>query len=449
MRGKTKIDSLIGRNSGGVSFVFGHNDTYQMVQTVQFEVPEPTELLIETVKIWDNNRNGVRNLLLAANQGQIIWHEITEETLTEIHRWNLMKKIDSMIHFVHDGSDILLVTTVDGAGKVQAEFIEFNVNSEFWVIQAFTLPSRTPSITYLDLGRDLIVAFVQENHVVVYRHQFTKHLRGKFSLFKTIIAPNVTTVSGFRIGGHSYLAIGGDQPQILRYFNGDFHQQTILSQSFGLVEKFLPIPIKTYRDDLVLLVQHRLKLATHSLVVVDALIWNGIAFENTLSVSCQIVADPNANGFTCMLDLERDEGLIGATFVHHEKENGLFIVIPRSNAHSGMFRVNYEIVEAEDPLLKEMEQVRKSIELINKMLDFEDVVKKEVEEALKVAINPRNDFKFEELQWIDEIDTELLELDGNVLVKSDVIEFLDTKWTQDVSFLQLLIFILFNIRTFF
>lgn len=421
--------ALIGRTSNSIVMVIGQNDSYQHMKTLEFEIPTTSSLLFEVVKIWDSNQSRVRNLVLVAINKRLIWHEILDTDLVKIHEWNLLKEIDLMVHFTHDGSEIILVSTIDDTGKVQAEFIEFNVpDSEFWVIQAFTLPSRSLSMTYLDLGRDFIVGFVQSDRVLVYRHQFTKHLRGKFSHFKTIEAANVSTVAGFRIGGHSYLAIGGDQPQILRYFKEDFHQQTILSQSFGFVEEFLPIPIRTYRDDLVLLVQHRLELGTHSLAVVDALVWNGIAFENALSIPCNISADPNANSFTCMLDLERDKGIKGAAFIHYGKENGLYIIIPRFEAHSGMFKVTYDMVEAEDPLIKEMEQVKKSIELINQMLDFEESVKKEVEEAMKVAVNPKNDFRLEGVT-IDEINTDFLQLDGNV--KLDGVEFLGSMWTKD------------------
>lgn len=426
--GKT---ALIGRTSNSIVMAMGHNDSYEVVKTLEFDVPPKSLFLIETIKVWDTNQSRERNFVLVALQSQLVWHEILANDLPELHRWNLLKEITSMIHFKHEGSEVILVTTVDEAGKVQAEFIEFNVpDSEFWVIQAFTLPAPSPSMICLDFGRDVIVAFVQDGRVIVYRHQFTTHLRGKFSLFKTIEAANVSSVSGFRIGGHSYLAIGGDQPQILRYFNDDFHLETILSQSFGFVEGFLPIPIRTYRDDLVLLVQHRLDLGTHSIAVVDGLVWNGIAFESALSVPCRISADPAANGFTCMLDLERDEGLLGAAFVHHERENRLQVIVPRREAHSGMFRLQYEIVDAEDPLLKEMEHVRKSIELINQMLDFETLVEKEVEEALKVAVNPKNDFNFEDLPFVQEIFADVLEFDGNIVLNSDAIEFLDSRWTH-------------------
>lgn len=130
-----------------------------------------------------------------------------------------------------------------------------------------------------------------------------------------------------------------------------------------------------------------------------------------------------------MLDLEREYGLLGATAIHHEKENGLYFVIPRAEAHSGLFKVSYSIVEAEDPLLKDIEQMRKSIEFINEMLDYEEIVKKEVEDALRASVNPSNDFSFEGLQ-LDEIQTDFLEFHDEVKLETDFIEFANSNWTQ-------------------
>lgn len=423
---------LVGRRPSSIVLYVGNNETYQDIGTVPFDVEPGSKLLIETFNLWDSNQERVRHLILVAVNQQLIWHELRDNEVAEFQRWNLLKEIDSMVHFSNDGTEILLISTVDAqGGNVQAELIEFNVpDDQFWVLQVFPLQNRSSSMTPLDLGRDFIVAFVQENAVLIFRHEIAQHSRGKFTLFKTIEAANVSTISAFRIGGHSYLAIGGDQPQILRYVNGDFIPQTILSQSFGFVEQFFPVTIRTHRDDLMLLVQHRLEMGTHSIAVVNALVWNGIAFETALSVPCNISADPNANGFTCMLDLERDEGLLGAEFIHIAKEQRLYILVPRHEVHSGLFRVKYAMVDAEDPVQKDMEQMKKSIELINHMLEYEENVKSEVEGVLACGINPKDDVTFDNLDTIESIETEYLEFDKNVILNSDVIDFIGSSWTQ-------------------
>lgn len=426
-----KETALIGKFQNNILLVIGSNASYQIINEMKVESKEGMKMCIETFFVWDHVDSKMKNILLVAVDKDLIWYELDSKEFKEVNRWHLMKNIDKISYFQHEGSDIIMLTTTDNSKVVEVEFIEFNYQSkEFWVVQTFKLPNLPKSMVCLDAGKDLIVAFTQESHITIYRHQSTKFERGKFAFLKTIDAANVSVISGFRIGGYSYLAIGGDQPQILRYFNGDFHPQTILSQTFGHVEGFLPIPIKIYRDDLVLLVQHRIRFRTHSLVVVDALIWNGVAFESALSIPCNIAADPNANGFTCMLDYERDKGLLGSTFILGEKLGSFDILIPRHDTHSGLYRIEYEIVEAEDPLIKEMEQIKKAIELINGMLDIEASVKNKVDEALMSSINPKNDFTFENI-FLDEIEADTLHFDGNVEIESDRIEFLDKSYDRE------------------
>lgn len=401
--------AIFGLTPARITVAIGSNGTYAVIQEVEIKSPS-TKVCIETMKVWDYKLNKLRVILLLACDKDLIWYELDEsKQIKQIRQTRLLKSIDKVSYFQHDGSDLIMLTTVDDQRVAEVEFYEFDLSTEdIWLVQAFKLPNIPESMVCLDAGRHFLIAFTQDSHVAIYRHQNTKFERGKFAFMKNINAGNVSIISGFRIGGHSYLAIGGDQPQIYRYVNGQLQPQSIVSQTLGHVEKFLPIPIKIYRDDLVLLVQHRIIFPTHSLLAVDALIWNGIAFESALSIPCSITADPNANGFTCMIDVERKEGLLGSTFIVEDRMNSFHVLVPRNNAHSGLFRVRYEIKEAEDPLIKEMEHIQKTIELINGMLDFEGTVKKDVDAFFhKSPLNPMNSFEFEELR-LSEVDTDIL-----------------------------------------
>ncbi|KAG5684167.1 hypothetical protein PVAND_013408 [Polypedilum vanderplanki] len=423
--------ALIGKSKNSIILAIGSEKIYEVVDEIPMNNTTLDAASIEALKLWDYEKNEIKNLIALSINGEIIWYELKDKKLIENNRWSIMKRIDRMSYFQHDGSDLMMITVIDDQNRAEVQFIEFNFSTkEFTLVQVFKLPNLPKSIACLDVGKDLIVAFTQESHIKIYRHQITKFEKGKFSLLKTIDTANVSVISGFRVGGYSYLAIGGDQPQILRYSNGDFEPQSILSQTFGNVEEFLPIPIKIYRDDMVLLVQHRIKFRSHSVIVVDALIWNGIAFESALSIPCKVIAKPDAAGFTCMLDFEREEGLLGASFILEEKNNSFYIVMPRHEAHSGLFRINYEIVEAEDPLIKEMEQIKRAIELINEMIDNENSLKEQIDEVFKSYINPKDDFDFENLE-IDELNTDIIHFDGNVLLESERIEFLDTSYTRE------------------
>ncbi|CAO1413813.1 unnamed protein product [Diamesa serratosioi] len=423
------VVALIGRTINSIVLVIGKNGTYEVVQEEKFEVSASDVLCLEVMKIWDDEHNAERNIVLLAVKTQLIWFELKDFHLLEVWRWDLYKNIEHLIHFKLENSNILLLSTLDSNHESSANFFEFDMASkQRWIIQVIPLEMPATSMSCLDIGKDFIVAFVQDSQVKVYKYQYTKYQRGMFVLFKEIGARNASVVSGFRIGGFSYLAIGGEEPRILRYFKDDFYPQTILSQTFGFVEDYMPIPLRTFRDDLILLVHHRLQFPTHTASVLEALIWNGIAFDATLSVPCQTF-DPNAHGFTCMLDLEREEGLLGATFIQQDKE--LSIIVPRHEVHSGLFRIKYNIIDAEDPFVKEKTQLKKSFDMIMQMLDYEESVKKEADVVLNSTVNPYEDHFFENIPDIGDIRTEFLEFQSNNVLENDKIEFLNMAWSKE------------------
>lgn len=423
------VVALIGRTMNSIVLVVSTNGTYELVQEEKFEVTVSDVLCLEVMKIWDDELNAERSIVLVAVKNQLIWFELHDFNLMELWRWDLYKNIEHLIHFKLENSNILLLSILDINHESSANFFEFDIASkQQWIIQVIPLEMPAKSMSCLDIGKDFIVAFVQDSQVKVYKYQYTKFQRGMFVLFKEISARNASVVSGFRIGGFSYLAIGGEEPKILRYFKDDFYPQTILSQTFGFVEDYMPIPLRTFRDDLILLVQHRLQFPTHTAAVLEALIWNGIAFDATLSVPCQTF-DPNAHGFTCILDLEREEGLMGATFIQQDKE--LSIIVPRHEVHSGLYRIKYNIIDAQDPFVKEMDQLKKSFDLIMQMLDYEESVKKEADIVLNSTVNPYEDHYFENATDIGDIKTEFLEFQENIVLENDKIEFLNMAWSKE------------------
>ena len=225
------VAALIGRTINSIVLVVGKNGTFELVQEEIYEVTISDVLCLEVMKIWDDELNAERSIVLVAVKRQLIWYELQDYTLMELWRWDLYKNIEHLIHFKLENSNILLLSTIDPNQESSANFFEFDIASkQQWIIQVIPLEMPAKSMSCLDIGKDFIVAFVQESQVKVYKYQYTKFQRGMFVLFKEIGARNASTVSGFRIGGFSYLAIGGDEPRILRYFKDDFYPQTILNQ---------------------------------------------------------------------------------------------------------------------------------------------------------------------------------------------------------------------------
>ena len=287
-------------------------------------------LTLECFKIWDDANENHQDLVIVATEHYLLWYQLKNEVLELIWEITLHSHVLSTMQFIINDRNVLLLTTIDG----QARFYQFEIPSkQFWMIQMIQLEVPSSSISLIENKREDMVAFVQNSTVAIYKYKDSH-----FSLYRTIGAGNVTTISAFRIGGHSYLAVGGDEPKILRLLNGEFIPQTILSQTFGFVEAYLPILARTYRDDLILLVQHRLHSSTHSFPVLEALIWNGLAFDTASTVTCHVgdVLEP-LDGLICVLDYEREEGLSGATFIKNGKN--ISLIVPRHEAESGLFKV--------------------------------------------------------------------------------------------------------------
>ena len=286
---------------------------------------------LESFKVWDDATEKMLNILVVASDHNLLWYQLNNQSLELIWNITLHSKVLSTMQFNMNQKNILLLTTTDG----QARFYQFELpTQQFWMTQMIHLEVPTSSMTSLEAGQDFVVAFVQNSSVSVYKYQ-NLH----FEHLTEIQAANVTAISGFRIGGNSYLAVGGDEPKILRFLMGQLVLQSIFSETFGFIEAFLPIMARTYRDDLILLVQHRVQYPTHSTSMLEALIWNGLAFDSANMVTCHTADLSEPFGLNCLLDYEREEGLSGATFI--KSGQNISLLVPRHEAQSGLYKVNF------------------------------------------------------------------------------------------------------------
>jgi len=262
----------------------------------------------------------------------------------------------------------------------------------------------------------------------VYQFKMEVHGRGRFISFSNITSDGVTSVSGFKMGGHSYLAVGGYNPQVLRYHRGKLHPQTILSSSFGFVEQYMPIEARTYRDDLLLLVQHRIHFETHSLSALEALLWNGEAFNSAFSIPCYI-GDVLVNfGITCMIDFERKQGIYGATVI--QRGRNISLLVPRQDAPSGLFNLHLTLAKINSPLSIEIAEIKSLYDSLVKYLDYENDIITSALDSIENTALPDKDNKFTGNWNIDTVYTKELQITNNVEIDPPVIHVGDKLWTQ-------------------
>ncbi|KAI8033819.1 uncharacterized protein LOC128265144 isoform X1 [Drosophila gunungcola] len=283
---------------------------------------------------WNSRNHVQEGLLVVASQDQLIWLRLEPSLgLTAFWHWSLGLALNKISAFSLEGRDFLALV-----GNYTLSIYAYDLEAEeFWIVQRLQLSEMISDLAILDTGRELLLAVGQWDEALIY----TFNSKGEpLQLRQRIGAPEVTAITAFQMGGRSYLALGGILPQILVYMQGKLIPRTILGQNFGLVEYFLPVPVRSYRDDLLLLVQHRVVFDPHSLLVLEVLVWNGDAFEAGLPPLCGVT---NTYGAACMLDQEQETGIQGAALLRQLDQPPL-VLVPRKQAPSGLFRLEAQLL---------------------------------------------------------------------------------------------------------
>lgn len=323
--------ALIGLTKGGIALVLEKSNTY----TLETEIPLIEPIYFTTLTHWNHTSAAVEGVVIVATEHEIVFLRVNEAmtTMEAFWMWPVYKKSQYIKYFELDGAPTLMLVAGTSVNFYRLDF----VGRVSYLRESFQLNYPATTAALVTSGHETFVCFPQKSLVVVY-----KYTDNRFKRFTQIETENADTLSAFEMGGYSYLAIGGAKPKILRYHRGDFHDQTILAQSWGFVEHFLPIPARTYRDDLILLIQHRVAYGTHDHSYVEALIWNGRAFDAALTVPCYVNQVKSPIGMACMLDVEREEGILGATVF--QRNRTISILVPRLNAPSGLFDLEIELL---------------------------------------------------------------------------------------------------------
>ncbi|KAM7350201.1 female sterile (1) Nasrat [Cochliomyia hominivorax] len=368
---------------------------------------------IETYTFWNLEQEQQEGVILISSGERVLWYRANNETKKiELYwDWLVGYTITGLTYFTLDSKDYLVISSNQSslAGHFALNIYQFKLqNKEFWIVQRLQLEKACDKVTVLNTGRDVILAIPQNDTADIYTfnpHEAAfSHIR--FQLKRSVKAEGIISVAGFTMGGRSYLALTGYQPQILLYQQGDFVSKTILGNNFGLVELFFPIPVRTYRDDLILLVQHRVDFMTHILTVVETLIWDGEAFETSIPVPCHL-GEHVVYGVACMLDLQRDEGLKGAVLLRRGEE--ISVIVPRHKAESGLFRFHTDLLAKNSELLDLQEifqfikdWVKEQDDLIQQATEFVQLNEQELQQT-RADLSELESLKTPELNFQGEV----------------------------------------------
>ncbi|KAH8366688.1 hypothetical protein KR084_011853 [Drosophila pseudotakahashii] len=283
---------------------------------------------------WNSRLHVQEGLLVLASQDQLIWLRLNATIgLTPFWHWPVAgSTVTQMRGFNWEGREFLALVA-----EHTLSIYSYDLEAEeFWISQRLQLAETISDLAIMDTGRELLLAVGQRDEAFIYVWSWSSGGEQPLQLRQKIGAAEVTGITAFQMGGRSYLALGGIQPQILVYVQGQLVPRTILGQNFGFVEYFLPIPVRSYRDDLLLLVQHRVVFDPHSLLVLEVLVWTGEAFEAGLL--------PPACGTTfgagCLLDQDREDGLLGSVLLRRSVDQPPLVLVPRK----GLFQLETQLL---------------------------------------------------------------------------------------------------------
>lgn len=417
--------ALIGRTTTDLILVIEVNGTYRLEHELNFPLPISAFLVFTK---W----NGIseEGIIAVASEHQITFIRVTDalSQMEIIWKWNMYSTPKTMIYFQLNSKDTLLIINDLNDGGVSADIYIFDLDKrQSWLLQKIPLHSACSSVSFLDVHREYILCFAQNNTAELY-HQYHAEVDG-FKHLQTLYAPRIQTLTTFTIGGISYLTLGGKMPEILRYTSGKFEAQTILPKAWGAVEYMIPIPARTYRDDLILLIQHRVQFGGgHSIPTLSALVWTGEAFDSTaLAVPCYFQGVKYEEGISCMIDLHRDDGIFGSSII--QRGNNISLLVPREEAASGLFQLKFKLIKVGGSMVT-AEPPRDALrETIQELLNYQNGIIAEAMEAVDNSIEFGGEASEE---WkINSMEVNELFIEDGFSAKE--IWFGDELWTEEDS----------------
>ncbi|XP_055643963.1 uncharacterized protein LOC129780074 isoform X2 [Toxorhynchites rutilus septentrionalis] len=387
LKHKTNDQHMIfGLSNESIVVLYEQFGEYELKQTIPMETL-PTAFEVTTV--WDTTEESAVGCLIVATELSLVWYTIRDSTgfvAKEEWRWPLLKITTLIKVFTFkDIHMILLIGTHPNKQKsISATLYEFQFEQhQFWLMQKLQLNFPCKTVGVVNTGSEFLIAFPQNDTAHVYTLEAGKRYRGKFTPIANFTSEQLNSVGAFQIGRYAYIAIGGKNPQIVRYANEHFETQSLPTQAFEIVEAFFEIPTSSYRDDLILLVQHRTTFSTHDLQRLELFAWNGESFDIRSNIPCYVEDELHDYEVSCLLDLYRSSGIHGSTVVQVGKQ--VSMIVPRYKAHSSLFHLHIEMLSAEHPITQKINEIHETIEAFTRIIEYQDIV---IRQALALIGEP-------------------------------------------------------------
>lgn len=196
------------------------------------------------------------------------------------------------------------------------------------------------------------------------------YLENRFVPYKNITSERVNVVTDFKIGYKSFLAVGGLNFAIYRFTRIGLERREVENRYFEDVTYFLPIPVKTYRDEVMLLVQQHINYSTHIAPFVKVVLYSKGSFYAHDEIPCMVFGQ-FSHGAICMSDPESESGIYGSAVLALDKMLG--VIVPKFESDAGLFMIDWSLVKKTNPVIEKVDSMMKtriSIEVINIIQTF-------------------------------------------------------------------------------
>ncbi|KAK5643724.1 hypothetical protein RI129_007569 [Pyrocoelia pectoralis] len=318
---------------------------------------------IELFQHWNSESRKLEIILISAtlndNYSELKWYKINGVDLELFWTWPIQKKISYMRSFQLENEKYRLLILND-----TLDLYEFSVNSpkpNFWLSQTLSLssPANSSAINFYGPDTYLSIPQKQQNEVRIY-----KMVRDHFVFWNKISSNNVNQVASFKIGFKSFLAINGENPSIYKFVKDNIEVENVNGIHLSNVDFWLPVPIKSYRDEVALILQRTVDHNTHQSNSLDVLLYDGHNFNTPEEVPCSFYGEA-AHGLDCMVDEDGYHGLVGVAVV--SLKDILGILVPHKSKNV-MFMMETVLKERKSPVEIEIEKLIETREQLQSLV---------------------------------------------------------------------------------
>ncbi|KAJ8919572.1 hypothetical protein NQ315_002194 [Exocentrus adspersus] len=326
---------------------------------IKHKIQEFSKTPVDAILVESKTREEIDVVLVVAfkNDLTLEWYRVIGTDLENFWSWELPRPVVHINAFSVGTKRVLLYATDQYGHSIH---VSDPVSSSAFNSHEFD--------SYLSLPQKSLGV------VTIFKYQ-----ENRFVPYTTIRSLNVDTVVSFEIGFESFLAIDGTGVGIYQFKRDGLEKQDIAHSNHDGIGAWLPVPVRMYRDDVVIFAQRHLNHTTHSSYVIEVITYNGAKFEEHEDVACTHFGEV-VESLNC---LSEGNGITGSSYLAVGDEFGL--IVPRGSNFSIIFMVRFSMKQIPNPLEAEIKELFRQKEMLQKKIQEQGQEFEEFRSAYKAS----------------------------------------------------------------